>query len=462
MKTRVFNLGQTYLSLVFCLGLAACNKSDYYQKAYLQNPNSSLTTTGSVNGGQAGVDSGVSGGTQGGVSSGVNGGTTGSTTSGSSTVGGTVGGDGSTTGGTTSGDGSTTGGTTTEGSTTGGTTTGGTTTGGTTTGGTTTGGTTTGGTTTGGTTTGGTTTGGTTTGGTTTGGTSTGGTTGVVYQDVTENFQQSQSSQKLDVLWVIDNSGSMETAQSDLSANLSSFIQQFITLNIDFKMAMTTTDTSSAAKKGRTVPGSDTKLNAAQAQANPQQFIHDFESLALVGINGSGNEKGLEGAEGFLQKSANTFLRPDAYLAIVIISDEEDQSPKAPKDYTDYYKSFKSQPGLVKVYTIVDVTLSNQYRAGNGITVGFQRYADASNFTGGTVGDIRGDFAQTLSGMSNSIVKLLDSFPLANTPVAGTLKVYVNDQLDTNYTYDSTSRAIKFDANHLPPVGATIKVTYSK
>lgn len=463
MKTRVTTITNFVFSLTFCMGLASCNKEDFYDKEYLDNPFQDSTTSGMVDSGsQAGVDSGSVGGTQGGVDTGVNGGTTGSST-GSSSTGGV---DGSTTGGNSTG--STVGGvdgSTTSGSTTGGTVGGtdGSATAGSTTGQTTGGSNTTGGvdgSSTSGSTTGSTVGGtdGSTTGGST--GSSTGGTTGVVHESKEEIFHQAASStKKLDIVWIIDNSGSMSDEQQALGTNFSAFIDEFITKDVDFKMGITTTDTSSSTKKGQMVTGSDTKLTSAKAKANETQFKSDFRNLVKVGTSGSGNEKGLEASEGFMQKYAASFIRPDAYLAVVVLSDEEDQSSKAVQFYTDYLKTFKSEAGLVKVYSIVDVNKTN---SGSGIATGGDRYIAASNNTAGVYSDIRSDFHSSLSAMGDQIINLLDSFALANDPVAGSLKVYVNGALSTDYTFDAVSRSIKFDSNHLPPVGAEVKVTYLK
>lgn len=482
MKTGVLNLGQVCLSLFFCLTLASCQQDEFYEKEFLQNPYQDPTVDGPSKGnGQGGQGSGE-GGAQGGVNGGVNGGTNGGSTSGSTSgnngnhyghdnggsnggsnagstggsdsgndTGSTAGGvDGSTTAGGT--DGSTTGGT--DGSTTGGTD----------------------GSTTGGSTTGGSD--GSTTGGSTTGGT-TGGygdcnnghgndwdridesnpTIGLESKCKKEVFRQAaEQTKKLDIIWVIDNSGSMADEQGALGLNFNAFIEDFITKNVDFKMAITTTDTRSSFK-GLMVPGSAEKLTSAHAQANPAQFLTDFKNLVRVGTSGSGDEKGLEATEGFMQRYASTFLRPDAYLAVVILSDEEDQSPKSVDFYVDNLKSYKNEAGLVKVYSIVDINRTN---SGYGITTGGDRYAEASLKTAGSVTDIRDDFHRSLSSMGDSIINLLDSFALESTPVDGTLKVYINRVETTDYTYDAASRSIKFDANRLPPVGAEITVTYVK
>lgn len=429
------------LSLFFVLALSSCNKDGFYEKEYL-DPNATETT--------AGVDGGIDGGVDGSTVAGTDGSTAGGATTGDTTTGGT---DGSvTTGGSTTTTGGTDGSVTTGGSTT---TTGGTD-GSATTGGTST---TTGGTD-GSSTTGGTS-GGSVTGGTdgsTAGGTTTGG---VSHEEAEENFQQSAAqTKKLDVLWIVDDSGSMADEQDSLGRNFDAFISDFITKNVDFKMAITTTDTSSATKNGKMVTGSDTKLTSVKAQADEAQFLLDFKNLVKVGISGSGYEKGLEASEGFMAKHAASWMRSDAYLAVVIISDEEDQSPKTPIAYWENLRGYKSSAGLVKVYTIVDKTLSNT--GPSGISTGFQRYADVATASAGIVSDIREDFANVLSDMGTAIINLLDSFALAATPVNGSLKVYVNGVETTQFSYDAPSRSIKFDQGQIPPVNATIRVTYLK
>jgi hypothetical protein len=433
MKTRVKSFSSILISLTFCLGLASCNKEDFYEKEFLDNPFQSPTAEEPVDdGSHGGETSGTEGGTQGGVDSGVDGGTTGGTT-GSSTSGSEGGVDGGDNGGV---DGGTVGGSTggTPGETDGGSNGGDN--------------------------------GGVTGGGLpgdTTGG-STGGygdcSKGDLEKDTlckVENFRQTaEQTKKLDIVWIIDNSGSMADEQAALGSNFSAFINEFITKDVDFKMAITTTDTN-RDNKGKMVTGSDVKLTSQKARDNETQFKKDFNSLVKVGTSGSGSEKGLEASEGFMDRYASTFLRSDAYLAVVVLSDEEDQSSKSVKHYTDYLKSFKSEEGLVKIYTIADIKNTNK---GSGIKTGALRYIEASNQTAGVVSDIRNDFHMTLAEMGDTLINLLDSFALGATPVDGTLKVYVNGDLTTDYTFDSASRSIKFNPNNLPPVGSEISVYY--
>ncbi|HXH30855.1 MAG TPA: vWA domain-containing protein [Bacteriovoracaceae bacterium] len=276
---------------------------------------------------------------------------------------------------------------------------------------------------------------------------------------VTEDFNQpDQAVKDLDILWVVDNSGSMTDEQIDLGKHFDLFIKNFMNKNINFKMAITTTD-ATPEFNGLMVEGSDTKLTSAAAKADPAQFLSHFNELVKVGVKGSGEEKGLQTADAFVKKYGPTFLRSNAYLAVVIISDEEDQSALSPAEYATELKKVKSNPGLVKVYSIVDKTLSNPEPA---VTVGFKRYAQASEATAGTVLDIRESFSNTLTEMSEKLINLMDSFALANQPVDGSLKVFVNGILTTDYAYDLESQSILFHHNSIPGAKAKIKVTYLK
>jgi len=206
------------------------------------------------------------------------------------------------------------------------------------------------------------------------------------------------------------------------------------------------------------VTGSDTKLTSAKAAENPNQFMADFKNLVKVGTRGNGREMGLMATEGFMEKYAASFIRPDAYLAVVIISDEEDQSPKAVAAYTEYLKSFKANPGLVKIYSIVNTRNVNT----GGNTIGHARYELATNQTAGVMSNIMDNFSDVLMDIGQSIVDLVDSFALGAAAVDGTIQVFVNGVETTSYSYDSVSHSIKFDAGHLPPVGAQVTVKYKK
>jgi len=279
-----------------------------------------------------------------------------------------------------------------------------------------------------------------------------------VLQWAQEDFtQNSEEARKLDVLWVVDNSGSMGDEQASLASNFRLFIDDFITRNVDFKMAITTTDTSSQGG-GWAVGNSLSVLTSAAAQANEAQFVSDFQRLIQVGVRRSGYERGLQASESFLNRYQANWMRSDAYFVVVYISDEEDQSPKSPQEYLARLLQSKQDlgAGYVKAYSIVNTGTCQQL---NGITCGYQRYAYQSQQTNGTVADIKQNFASVLRDMSDSILNLLDTFPLAHDPVMSSVEVYVNgSRVMSGWSIEN--RQLKFDASAIPAVGSDVRVRY--
>lgn len=154
---------------------------------------------------------------------------------------------------------------------------------------------------------------------------------------------------KVDILWVVDSSGSMAPKQARLAANFSGFINQLVAANppIDFHIAVTSTDTDDVNARGKLRPWTigPTSENyiactpmtgggvSCNTGANLATVNTAFGQMSAVGINGSASERGLYAAYLSLTDPANLttpifdrFVRPDAALYVVIVSDEDDAS----------------------------------------------------------------------------------------------------------------------------------------
>lgn len=162
-----------------------------------------------------------------------------------------------------------------------------------------------------------------------------------------DTYQQ-VSVRKVDILWVVDNSGSMGPKQARLAANFNGFIQQLVNANppIDFHIAVTTTDTDNPARRGALSRWAIGGLNddyiactpgatgvGCNTGGQPATAVTAFSQLSDAGTSGSPQERGLLSAYLALTNPFNLstaaverFVRPDAALYVVIVSDEDDSS----------------------------------------------------------------------------------------------------------------------------------------
>ena len=164
-----------------------------------------------------------------------------------------------------------------------------------------------------------------------------------------------QGCDKMDILFVVDDSGSMSEEQMNLAQNFPKFIDvlnayQTGTGNpLDYHVGVTTTSLSEVSPIPLPIPipmpmaddgalrnKADCGMTRPWVERTDTDPAKQFSCVAQVGTDGSGHEQPLEAARLALTdrvadgKNAG-FMRDDALLAIVMMTDEDDQSddPKA-------------------------------------------------------------------------------------------------------------------------------------
>ncbi len=150
---------------------------------------------------------------------------------------------------------------------------------------------------------------------------------------------------KMDLVFVIDNSGSMGEEQTNLKANFPKFVtvlNNFKTKSgdpVDYRLAVTTTGVSAHLE---TIAGAADQVGDDGAFRKTSGMTHAwlersdaklttlFQTIAAVGTDGPSYEMPLESSRLALReqlKKSNTgFLRDDALLGVVFLTDEEDCS----------------------------------------------------------------------------------------------------------------------------------------
>jgi len=265
----------------------------------------------------------------------------------------------------------------------------------------------------------------------------------------------------VDVLFVIDNSVSMGDQQWGLERNLPAFFEIADELVLDYQLAVTTTDLGECGQFEGEIPIVDRDTPDAAAV---------FASNALVGTDGAGVEQGfhcafraLEDAEGNLGANAG-FLRPEAGLRVVFISDEEEQSEPiwgwgAP-EYVEYFQSHKPNPDHV----VVSSLSGGLYGCcGAGSASPGIRYVQAALLTGGLAMDVCDvDWAAALAAIAFDADHLADTFELSRVPVPDTVEVRVEGvPIFVGWQYEPALNAVVFEQEYVPENSAEVEIEYS-
>jgi len=309
---------------------------------------------------------------------------------------------------------------------------------------------------------------------------------GTTRTDNTDQFIQDVRG-KVDVLFVVDNSGSMTEEQTSLSRNFAAFMTAAQALGVDYHIGVTTTGLEPSPGGWTQCPG------GAQGGENGRLFPVDnstpriitpdtpdaasvFATNVQVGIC-HWNERGLGAAYRALSaplvNSADDpttalpndgnlgFLRDDAKLAIIFISDEDDSSDQT----VDFYESFllgvkNGDRGMLAISAIVGpLDLSTCPTASGSGT----RYISLTQKLGGIVESIcTPDWAASLTNLSSNAFGARRQFPLSAAPAdPAQIRVFVSGaQVTAGWAYDAGSNSVIFSDGSAPPPGSTIEINY--
>ncbi|MBM76230.1 MAG: hypothetical protein CMK59_12575 [Proteobacteria bacterium] len=272
----------------------------------------------------------------------------------------------------------------------------------------------------------------------------------------------------VDVLWVVDNSCSMEPIVENMNDNFSAFINEFTSLNLDYHMSVVTTDMSASDQSGKIQGGIYTSAQ------NQNDVIQNFLQSSNVGTQGSVDEKGLDASKAALSEPLLSghnagFLRDtmngeEVGLSVIVVSDENDYSSVNPNNYTSWILGLKNDPENVRFSSIV---VSSSSSCDGVLEDVGERYIEVSENTNGFVADICTDnFDATLQEISLSAAGMTVSFPLQDTPFPlDAISVTVNgteisQSITDGWTYDSRSNSIVFHGNAIPDAGESVVISY--
>ena len=157
----------------------------------------------------------------------------------------------------------------------------------------------------------------------------------------------------VDILFVIDNSGSMMTHQENLSKNTKLFTHLFLkNPSLDFRIAITSTDGidyTGIAASGQSIPF------RGPYHKNTPSINSELAKAFLMGTDGSVTESVFFSSKYILSHSKTypNFYRQDAFLVLIFITDAEDQSAITPTDLKVFLVNLKQDSSKVLAYAVL-------------------------------------------------------------------------------------------------------------
>ena len=275
-----------------------------------------------------------------------------------------------------------------------------------------------------------------------------------------ETFQQEASN--ADILLVIDDSGSMADEQAALASNFQAFISSASSSPGNWHIGVITTDVVGDRGVLHAAPGNPTILTPTTPNVATA-----FAENVKVGVVGSGLEQPLDSlllaiTEPNLSGANAGFIRPNAALAVVIVTDALEQSTRSVGSYVSALKRLKNnRDDLLSVSVVGPFTQPSERCQTEGL-VDDGRFRQLVAATRGVQTDIcTNDWAMDLQTISAAVFATRTHFGLTGV-ARGTsaITVTVDGQVKTSgWSYAGATNEVVFSTPPTP--GSTIVISYA-
>jgi len=257
-----------------------------------------------------------------------------------------------------------------------------------------------------------------------------------------DSFVQPSASSGVDIIWVIDPSGSMVSHRTRVLQGIADMMGALP--QVSWRLAIISAD-------------NNTSLNDSSFPLLPGDTVTDAQAMYTNSVTGH-LEAGMFAVYNYIENNSfsSNWLREDASLLIVFVSDEEDQSQGQFPLVSDFTKWLDLQRDSVYVASIVKFEqASSQCSVVNPIYVGY-RYMDVSQYYNGQVLDICStDWSSGVIDAANGAVPY-SSYPLTETPADyNYITVFIDGLVyhDAYWDYNPVGNKIDFI---LEPIGGSL------
>lgn len=281
-------------------------------------------------------------------------------------------------------------------------------------------------------------------------------------RNVSDPFTQVGAKGLVDILIVIDDSGSMAEEQRELSTKMNALLSSLNGVN--WQIGVITTSHTGACNMRKLI-----RFNQADAAS-------EFEAAIKAGTGGDGNEQGFKQALVGLSCTfgGQSWIRADSTVAVLIVSDEDNCSngASACANDDDNLHTFLTGTGSGRLGRTINQNaayfglFTPQNKAGcvgndnifGQNYINFVNVHSAGKVNHGNICD--SSYTSTLNRISESIALLLPSqFELSQVPDAGTLTLNANPAISPS-DFTLSNKTITFNKGKEPKNGTQFTATY--
>ncbi len=288
-------------------------------------------------------------------------------------------------------------------------------------------------------------------------------------KNVTEKVKDLTITSKVDILFVVDDSGSMDPVQDQIATNIDKFLKDFVLMKfINFHFGVLSSGMSSYSNKLGALKGIPLFVTNKTTD-----LVDKLKRNIMLGSDGSSTEGFFDPiyyalTDPLLSGHNAGFYRPDSLLVIVFITDAEDQSKtiKKAQDLYDFLIDLKGGDSrkLLTFGALMPIMNDCTYSEDQQIEI-----LEFFHISGGSYFNIcRDDFGAELSKMSASIYDRANFIPLREKPYLPSIKITYGNQViphsDVNgWSYDSKRIGIFFgpEMKLVEQDGAELKINYT-
>lgn len=272
----------------------------------------------------------------------------------------------------------------------------------------------------------------------------------------------------VDIMWIIDNSGSMLEEQTQLAQNFPAFMPYILGSGLDYHIGVVSTDMNANKESGKLVAADNHDRWITNDSDDPTGM---FEQMATLGTGGSSTECGREAGYTALELLGTTdnagFLRDDRTTGIhvIVVSDEPDLSNTAvitKPEFIDWMNGLRpEEPELATFSSIVNPPEDSGPLNPSGID-----YITLTQGIGGILWPIHTDsWISVLEQLAIQAAGLKHEYFLSQLPVPDTVEVQVREPdgtivTDQVWTYSLSRNSITFET-YIPLPLSEVLIQYT-